>query len=155
MRSLSTPVLGWVVALGLAVTLAAQLPTRAANEADEPKPCLLLNLTSGKEDLHAVTMALQLAGHGLNDGRKVVLFLNVRAPEFADRELAADLRFRDNPPLKQMVADLVARGAQILVCPACAAVMDVSETELIPGAKFATRESLFGTLGPNTAVFTY
>ncbi|UCH84707.1 MAG: hypothetical protein JSW50_03155, partial [Candidatus Latescibacterota bacterium] len=45
----------------------------------EGPPIMFFSITSsGIEDTHAVTMALQLAGHALDDERKVVLFFNVR-----------------------------------------------------------------------------
>ena len=123
--------------------------------ADETKGGLVLNITSGVDDLHAVTMALQLAGHALADGRTAVLFLNVRAPELARKDFSPTLAFRDNPPIKTMLADLVERGAKVLVCPHCMKVQGLTEADLIPSAAVATRESLFGSLGPNTHVFSY
>jgi len=41
-------------------------------------PTLVLNITSGQDNAHALTMALELANHALDQGRQVVLFLNVR-----------------------------------------------------------------------------
>ena len=41
-------------------------------------PTVVFNVTSGKKDLHAVTMALQLAGHSMAVKRRVLLFFNVR-----------------------------------------------------------------------------
>ena len=51
---------------------------------DQPtKPTLVINLTSGIDNLHAVVMAFHFAEHGLADGREVVVFLNVKAPPLA------------------------------------------------------------------------
>ena len=119
------------------------------------KPAMVLNVTSGREDVHAVTMALQLAGHGLDDGREVVLFLNVRAADFARRDLSEAIAFGGNPPVKKMIAALIGRGARVLVCPHCAKVLGVAEDDIIDGARLATRESLFGALGTNSVVFSY
>ena len=55
-----------LVVLLIAATGADRLQARTAGE--EAKGTVLINITSGKEDLHAVTMALQLAVHAL-DGR--------------------------------------------------------------------------------------
>ena len=137
-----------VAALG-AGRLQATAPDRDA------KGTVLINITSGKEDLHAVTMAFQLAGHALDDGRTVVLFLNVRAPEFARQDLSAGFVLRDNPPIRDMLANLAARGARVLVCPHCMEVMGVHEGDLIEGAQVASRQTLFADLGPNAVVFTY
>jgi len=143
------------IAIAGALVSSATLLRPALASQNSARPTLLLNVISGKEDLHAVTMAMQLANHGLNDNRNVVLFLNVRGPELASRELSNAFAFGENPPVRKMLADLIANGAQVLVCPACAKVMGVKEDELVAGAKLATRESLFGNLDANAVVFTY
>jgi predicted peroxiredoxin len=96
-----------------------------------------------------------LAGHALDDGREVVLFMNVRAVDFARRDLSETIAFDGNPPIKKMIAALIGRGARLLVCPHCANVLGVAEGDLIDGARLATRESLFGSLGPDSVVFSY
>lgn len=137
-----------IVALGLFMHTAKGVD-------DGVKPTVFINLTSGKEDLHAVTMSYQLAGHALEAGRKVVLFFNVRAPELVDGGLSREFQFRDNPPLREMLSDLIGRGAQVIVCPHCLEAMGVEESNLADGASVATAESLFGNLGQETVVFTY
>jgi len=122
---------------------------------DGGKSTVVFNITSGKEDLQAVTMALQLAGHALDDGREVVLFLNVRAPEFAARQFPDKIAFRTNPPTKTMFADLTKRGARVLVCPHCVEALGMTAANLAEGMHLASRETLFGSLGPNSVVFTY
>lgn len=126
-----------------------------AGATEAAKKGLLFNVTSGKEDLHAVTMAMQLANHALDDGREVTLFLNVRAPEFARKDLPESFAFHGNPAIKEMLTDLLSRGAKVLVCPHCAEVMGVKQADLLSGAELATRESLFGRLGSDVQVFTY
>jgi len=124
---------------------------------ESKKPTVVFNITSGKEDLHAVTMALQLAGHAVDEGRNVVLFLNVRAPEFARKDLSDAFAFHGNPPLRKMIADLMARGPQVtvMVCPHCAEVMGLTEKDFAPGIGMASAESLFDKLGADSVVFTY
>ena len=129
--------------------------TAVADEQVAPQRTVLFNITSGKEDLHRVTMALQLANHALDDGRSVVLFLNVRAPELARADLPADVKFRDNPPTHEMLQKLVERGAQLLVCPHCMEVQGVKADELMKGAKVATRATVFDPLDANAVVFSY
>jgi len=128
---------------------------RAEGRGESAKPTLFINLTSGKEDLHAVTMAYQLAGHGLDAGREVVLFFNVRAPELVEFSLSEEFRLRDNLPLRDMLANLMKRGARVMVCPHCMGEMGVLESELVQGAEVAMRETLFAQLGPDAVVFTY
>lgn len=143
-----------LAAVGL-LTLGAALLNSAQAQGGKGKGALVLNITSGREDLHALTMAFQLANHALDDGSKAVLLLIVRAPEFARKDLSSALSFGGNPPLCEMLAELIKRGATVLVCPSCAAATGVAKADLVGGAGFATRESLFGELGADAIVFSY
>lgn len=144
------------VLLGVCLlTAGCQAPEPASLSEAEPRPGLLLNVTADpQEDPHSVTMALQLAGHGLDDGREVVVFLNVRAVPVATADLPADLAFHADP-IKDLLADLIARGAEVHVCPHCLDALGIDEASLIEGARVTTRDALFGKLGEATQVFSY
>jgi predicted peroxiredoxin len=146
-------------ALFLSLTICTGCANPENNEessARETEPQIMFfNITSGpNEDPHAVTMALQLAGHALDDGRTVVFFFNVRGVRIPLQNLADDLAFREKP-IKQLLQDLLKRGAQAHVCPHCLAALDIGADSLIPEAFVTDRDKLFGTLGENTVVFTY
>ena len=129
-------------------------PTHNAAATAEPQ-VMFFNIISGaEEDPHSVTMALQLAGHALDDGREVVLFFNVRGVGVPTKDLADDLAFHAEP-IKTLLHDLMQRGAAVHVCPHCMAALDVTEADLVPGAVVTDREMLFATLRSNTNVFTY
>ena len=116
---------------------------------------VFFNLTSdAAEDPHPMTMAFQLAGHALDDGRKVVLFFNVRAVNVPTTAFPAKLAFKDKP-LKDMLAGLLDRGAAAHVCPHCLKALGVDATKLVAGAQVTTREALFANIGSGTVVFTY
>ena len=116
---------------------------------------VFFNLTSDPAaDAHSLTMAMQLAGHALDAGRRVVLFFNVKAVGVPTRGFDAELAYHDKP-LKNLLAGLILRGALVHVCPHCMEAQGVKEEQLIAGARVTTRESLFAELGPKTVVFTY
>ena len=129
--------------------------TARAEEHAGSKGTLVINLTSGKEDPHAVTMALELAGHALDDNRAVIVFLNVRAPELAGKHLPTTCGLPGKPLIPEMIGTLLKRGAVFLCCPSCMKVLGVQEADLVPGVKLATKESLFGGLGEGAVVFSY
>lgn len=145
------------VVLFSGILLAAWAGAFQVAAGDQPRPgrAFVLNLTSGQEDLHAAWMGLQLAEHALNDGREVTLFLNVHAAELATTKTPSALAFQDKPPLQTRLKELTGRGAKLLVCPSCLEVLGIDAGMLIPGAKLASRESLFGALGPDAVVFSY
>jgi len=116
---------------------------------------VLFSITSAAtEDPHAVTMALQLAGHALDDGRRVVLFFNVRGVTVPTTDLPEDLAFGAKP-IKALLTALIARGAEAHVCPHCMNALGVEASDLIAGALVTNRDRLFSLLGSNTVVFSY
>ncbi len=120
----------------------------------DARPVVVLNITSGPEDIKAGSMALLLAGHALDDGRAVILFFNVHGVKLADRNLSPTLASHDRP-VRQLLADLIDRGATVLVCPACMTAADMTPADLVPGATTASREALFGPLDDRAIVFSY
>ncbi len=130
----------------------AKKPTRSLPK----KPTLVINLVSGEDNLHAVTMGLHFAEHGLADRREVVIFFNVKSPSLARKNLADNVRFKDKPSIKEMIAKLGQGGAKMVVCPMCAEVMGVKAGELAPGIEMIKeREQIFDYLHENSVVFTY
>jgi hypothetical protein len=91
----------WIV-LAISVCLVGAYVTNAqdSDPFETQKPTLVINLTSGMEDLHAVVMGLHFAEHGLADGREVVIFFNVKAPPLARKELADTVKFKEMPPVR-------------------------------------------------------
>jgi copper chaperone CopZ/predicted peroxiredoxin len=127
-------------------------PTTAITSSKQP---ILVNITRGKNDLHAVSMALALAQSALKDGRTALVFLNVEAPVFAANDLGNDLKFADFPPVKKMLADFIATGGQVLVCGHCAHVVKLEQRDMIDGARVLAHSELFAAMPPGTIIFSY
>ena len=155
MNKLLTILAAAVLATGLGCTTIEQSQPNVVAEASSGPPVMFLNITSGAEDdPHSVTMALQLAGYALDDGRDVVLFFNVRGVDVPTIDLPGDVAFEDRP-IRELLIELLDRGAEAHVCPHCMEAMDIEVDDLIPGAFVADREKLFGKPGSNIVVFSY
>ena len=140
----------WVV--GCATTDSE--PPRAVDS--QSKPVVMFNLTSdARADPHPMTMALQLARHAIDDGRHVVLFFNVKSIHVVSQDFPPDLANSPAPPIRQLLADVMAAGAEVQVCPHCLKAIGLNKSQLIPGAKLTSRDALFSRIGPDTVVFTY
>ena len=137
---------------GQSASAAGGIPATAATPTKQP---ILVNITRGKNELHAVSMALGLAQSALKDGRSAAVFLNVEAPIFAAKNLGDDVKYADFPPIKKMLADFVAAGGRVLVCGHCAHVVKLSHADMIDGAKELAQGELFGAMPPGTVVFSY
>ncbi len=128
------------------------MPATAPNTAST----VLLSVTSDAvEDPQAVDMAMKLAGFSLDEGRKVVMFFNVKGVTVPVNAFSDDFAFQENEPIKTQLLDLIQRGADVHVCPICMQALEIEESALIDGAKVTTRPNLFANIGPETAVFTY
>jgi predicted peroxiredoxin len=123
--------------------------------AEEKEPAIIVDMTSGAEDLHAVWMGLALADHALADGRRAVVYLNVHAVPLGTKKADPELRFDDKPPVRKHLESLMEKGARVIVCPGCSKVHGVTAEDLLPGVTFADREKLFGPIVPNSVVFSY
>jgi len=138
------------------------VPPAAASQGGGPsaggpasKRGVLVNITRGKDDLHAVSMALALAQHALEDGRSAVVFLNVAAPVFAAADLPQDVQYADFPPVGKMLADFMAAGGKVYACGHCSHVCGLQESDLIDGVIVAGHTNLFPELDDGAAVFSY
>jgi copper chaperone CopZ/predicted peroxiredoxin len=132
-----------------------QPAAEAQSSATAQKLPILVNITRGKDQLHAVAMAIALAQSAIKDGRSATIFLNVDAPVFASKESAASLTCAGFPPLKKMLTDFMAAGGRVLVCEHCAHLAKIVPHDMIDGAKAVTQSELFASLAPGTVVFSY
>ena len=126
----------------------------AATPAARKQP-ILVNITRGKNELHAVSMALGLAQSAINDGRTATVFLNVEAPAFAAKDADKNLKFADFPPIQKMLTDFIAKGGRVLVCGHCAHVGKLEQKSMIDGVKLIGHGELFNALPSDTVVFSY
>jgi predicted peroxiredoxin len=137
-------------------TAAASAPADPSTQPATPaKPALLINITSGMENLHAVSMALGLAKTAASEGLEVVVFLNVSATVFASTSLASDVKFGDFAPIAQLMRELLASGAKVIVCGHCASVSGVNESSLLPGVQVSKHAEILQSLKPNMVGFSY
>jgi predicted peroxiredoxin len=141
-----------LVSTGCATTSANTNPQTAGTPA---KAGLLINVTSGKDNLHAASMGLNLAQTALAAGHEVVVFLNVAAPVLATTTLGDDVRFADFTPVSQLLRDIIARGGKVIVCGHCAAVSNVAESTLLPGTQVSRHGELLGFLKSGMVAFSY
>lgn len=93
---------------------------------------VFINMTNA-EDLHAASMALSLASNAQKLGFPVYIFLNVHAAKFADANLPKDVKYADFPPVKDMLAEIMAKGGTVFVCSHCAQVVGVSKDKIAKG----------------------
>jgi len=116
---------------------------------------VVLNITRGKDDLHAVSMAVALANHSLEHGHETVIFLNVHAPELAVKNLGDDVKYADFPPVRKMLTTFMEKGGTLYACEHCTSVCGVKSAELLDGIVITKHGTLLAELNGNSLVFSY
>lgn len=151
-----------IVAAIAAAGYKGRLTTTAKAASDElatppasRKQPILVNITRGKNELHAVSMALGLAQSAIDDGRNATVFLNVEASAFAAKDADKELKFADFPPIRKMLTDFIAKGGRVLVCGHCAHVAKLEQKSMIDGVKVIGHGELFTAMPSDTVVFSY
>jgi copper chaperone CopZ/predicted peroxiredoxin len=144
-----------ITAAGYKGQLASVEQRRPTTITASGKQPLLINITRGKNELHAVSMAIGLAQSAIKDGRTASVFLNVEAPVFARKDLGDEVKFADFPPINKMLADFIAAGGRVLVCGHCAHIVKLEQRDMINDAKVLAHNELFSTMPPGTVVFSY
>jgi predicted peroxiredoxin len=140
--------------ISLVLASCAKEPSASKTAADV-ETGVLLNLTTGQDDLHAVSMGLNLAKTAAERGLPVVVFLNVAAPVFASTALPADTKYEDFPPVQDLLSAIMAAGGKVLVCGHCAEVSGVDASTLLPGVVVSEHGSLLDELQPGLVGFSY
>ena len=143
---------GATLTMGIIACILAQPFARVSAE---EKPAILVNITSGMDDLHAVSMGLGLAQTSLKHGHEVLVFLNVHAPVFATSSLGEDVKIADFPPVKEMIATVINSGGRIMVCGHCSSVCGVSKEDLIPSVSVSEHGDVLDALKPGMVGFSY
>jgi hypothetical protein len=115
------------------------------------------NQTSYTEtDLWEINLAVGLANRSLAAHRPTTLFLDVHGPALARKDLSPTLHFQSEAPIRTQLADFVAKGGTVMICPLCAQVMGVAPQDVIAGVTFGDA-GIFGPQGlaPGTTSLSF
>lgn len=135
---------------------AASNAAKSGTNASQSEPYgVVLNITSGKDDLHAVSMGMGLAIHSLEHGHKTVVFLNVHAPALAVKDLGDDVKYADFPPVREMLMKFMEKGGKLYSCEHCTGVCGVKKENLLDGIVITKHGKLLSELNGNSLVFSY
>ena len=117
---------------------------------------LLVNLATGLEDPERVTVAFLVGGAGVQQGKKVAMFLTKEAVRLALPGHALGTACDGCPPLARLFEQYVSGGGELLVCPICFNARALDETGLVPNATLAGATPMLEWIGDDaTTVFSY
>jgi sulfur relay (sulfurtransferase) complex TusBCD TusD component (DsrE family) len=116
--------------LVLAIALAGALGQPVLAGDTDP---LFVNLTT--DDSHRANMGITFSRNQLERGHPLTIFLNDKGVLIGAKSNAA--RFADH---QKALAELMSKGATILICPMCMKHYGVKEADLLPGLKIGNPE---------------
>ncbi len=94
---------------------------------------LVVVITCGMEDEKA-SVAWSVANGGISTGLDVTVFLTSSAVDWVRKGAADAVHLNPlDPPMGEMIHNLMSRGGTVLVCPPCAKVRGYSEEDLLDG----------------------
>ncbi len=96
---------------------------------------LFVNLTT--DDNHKANMAIAFSMEQLKHGHPVTIYINSQAIRIVNK--ANNKRYAMQ---QQKLAELASKGGTVLACPVCEKFLKFQESDLIPGVKFSTANSV-------------
>jgi len=131
--------------LALALFMGAIATPAFAGDTDP----LFVNLTS--DDPHRANMAITFGGNQHERGHPLTIFLNDKGVLIGSKANSA--KFADH---QKALAELMSKGAAVIICPMCMKHYGVKESDLLPGLKVGKPELTGGALfKDNTKTLTW
>jgi predicted peroxiredoxin len=116
---------------------------------------LVIVVTRGCDDERS-SVAWSVANGGLASGYEVTMFLVSAGADWA-RKGAAD-HARPNPldpPVKDMMTNIIDSGGNIMVCPPCAKMRGYEQENLIDGAVLAGSTAMLGVVSEGAKTLSF
>lgn len=111
----------------------------AAPAVADTQGSLFVNLTT--EEGHRASMAVMFSKSMMERGHPVTIWLNDRGVFLASKQNAG--KFGEQ---QKLLAELIAKGATVIVCPFCAQHYGVKEADFIDGARLGNPDLTGGLL---------
>lgn len=116
---------------------------------------LVVVITRGMDDERS-SVAWSIANAGIASDLEVTVFLAAAGVDWV-RKGAADVAHLNpvDPPMKDMISNLMSNGGKVLVCPPCAKVRGYSEQELIDGVTVAGAPAMLEIVKQGAATLSF
>jgi predicted peroxiredoxin len=115
----------------------------------------LVSITNAKNDADKATVGFVVANAAVASGQETVVFLNVEGAYLASKGYADDIHEEGFAPIKQLMEQFVEAGGTIWVCSPCYKKRNLSEENLIEGAKIVGGAKVVEFLSQGAASITY
>ena len=121
----------------------------------EPTKKLVVVITRGLDDERS-SVAWSIANAGVASDLEVTIFLAASGVDWVRKGATEVARLNPlDPPVGEMIENLLNNGGTILVCPPCAKVRGYSEDDLIDGATIAGAPSMLEVVKQGAATLSF
>jgi len=119
------------------------------------KQKMVVVVTQGFQDERA-SVAWSVANGGVGMGFEVTMFLVSSGVDWARKGAAAKARPNPlDPPIADMMNNVLENGGKILVCPPCAGVRGYEEDDLIDAATLAGSPAMLAVAAEGAIVLSF
>ena len=116
---------------------------------------LVVVITNGFNDERA-SVAWSVANGGIASGFEVTMFLVSSGVDWVRKGASDGARLNPfDPPMKEMVQNVIDSGGSILVCPPCAKVLGYDEDAFIDGVTLAGSTAMLGVVSQGASTLTF
>jgi predicted peroxiredoxin len=119
------------------------------------KKKLVIVITRGLDDERS-SVAWSIANAGIASDFEVTVFLAASGVDWV-RKGAADVAHLNpvDPPLRELIGNLMSNSGTVLVCPPCAKVRGYSEEDLINGVTIAGAPAMLEVVKQGAATLSF
>ena len=116
---------------------------------------LVLVVTRGCDDERS-SVAWSIANGGIASGYEITMFLVSAGADWARKGAADNARPNPlDPPVKEMMQNVIDSGGNIWVCPPCAMMRGYEKEHLIEGAELAGSTAMLGVVSEGAKTLSF
>ncbi len=116
---------------------------------------LVVVVTRGFDDERA-SVAWSVANGGIASGYHVTIFLVSSGADWARKRAVEVARMNPlDPPVKDMIHNIIESGGTIMVCPPCAKVRGYEKEDLMDGVELAGSVAMLAVVSEGAATLTF
>jgi predicted peroxiredoxin len=116
---------------------------------------LVILITRGFDDERS-SVAWSIANAGIASDLEVTVFLAAAGVDWVRKGGADAARLNPlDPPMKDMVGNLMSNGGRVLVCPPCAKVRGYSKEDLLDGVTIAGAPAMLEVVKQGAATLSF
>lgn len=119
------------------------------------KKKLVIVVTNGFDNERA-SVAWSIANGGIASDFEITMFLVASGVDWVRKGALQHVRMNPlDPPLSEMVQNVIDSGANIFVCPPCAKVRGYERDDLIDGIELAGSTAMLGVVSDGASTLTF